>query len=179
MIIPNLLIISGSGNKSGKTSIACRIIEQLRHLKVIGIKITPHFHETTDGLVTVVEEDGYSVFEETNLYIQKDSSRMLRAGAARVFFAKVNDDTIRDAFIEIMEHISCNTPVVCESPALRHFVEPGLFLIMIPGNDNKQKETDHYLRLPHIRFNLDYLSGNESLPLTFSNGRWISWHYGW
>ena len=178
MIFPNLLIISGTGNKSGKTSLACRIIEQFRQLKVVGIKITPHFHETTDGLVTIVEEKGYSVFEETNRDIIKDSSRMLQAGAARVFFAKVNDNTLTDAFTEIMEHVSCNTPVICESPALRNYIEPGLFLIMISKNDNKQKEIDHYLRLPHIKFNLDYLSGNEALPLSFGNGKWICWHYG-
>ncbi len=50
MIVPNLLIIAGTGNKSGKTSMACRIIEQLKHLEIVSVKITPHFHETTPGL---------------------------------------------------------------------------------------------------------------------------------
>ncbi len=50
MTIPNLLIIAGTGNKSGKTTFACRLIEQFRSLDIISMKITPHFHETTAGL---------------------------------------------------------------------------------------------------------------------------------
>ena len=51
MIIPNLLIIAGTGNKSGKTTLACRMIEQFRNPGLISVKITPHFHETTPGLI--------------------------------------------------------------------------------------------------------------------------------
>lgn len=178
MIIPNLLIIAGTGNKSGKTSMACRIIEKLSPLKPVGLKITPHFHETTKGLVTIVEEKGYSVFEETNQNTSKDTSRMLRSGAARVFYAKVNDDTLMDAFFEIMEHVPCNAPIICESPALRRYVEPGLFIIMISLLSDNQKNIKSLLDLPHVEFNLDYLAQNKDLPIVFNNGRWCSWHYG-
>ena len=58
MTIPNLLIIAGIGNKSGKTSMACRIIEQFKTLDIVSVKITPHFHETTPGLVPIVEKKG-------------------------------------------------------------------------------------------------------------------------
>ncbi len=87
MLIPNLLIIAGTGNKSGKTSMACRIIGQFRHHEIVSVKITPHFHKTTPGLVLISEKSGYSVYEETNNDISKDTSRMLNAGASRVFFA--------------------------------------------------------------------------------------------
>ena len=53
--IPNLLLIAGTGTKSGKTSMACRIIEQFPELKITAIKITPHFHETTPGLASIAE----------------------------------------------------------------------------------------------------------------------------
>jgi len=43
MIINNLLLIAGTGNKSGKTTLACKVIEQHREHGIIGIKITPHF----------------------------------------------------------------------------------------------------------------------------------------
>ena len=130
MLIPNLLIIAGTGNKSGKTSMACRLIEQFRHLDIVSVKITPHFHETTPGLVLISEKTGYSVYEEKNGDNSKDTSRMLKAGASRVFFAKVTDNSLFSAFKEIIRYIPPGTPVICESPALRRYVEPGLFIIM-------------------------------------------------
>ena len=48
--IKNLLLFAGTGTKSGKTTMACRIIAKFPELKITAIKITPHFHETTTGL---------------------------------------------------------------------------------------------------------------------------------
>jgi hypothetical protein len=178
LIIPNLLIIAGTGNKSGKTSMACRLIEQFRHLEIVSVKITPHFHETTPGLVLISEKPGYSVYEETNGDISKDTSRMLKAGASRVFFAKVTDNSLFDAFKEIIRHVPAGTPVICESPALRRYVEPGLFIIMTSFEKDNQKDIKSLLDLPHVEFNLDYLAWNEVLPIAFSNGKWISPYKG-
>jgi len=47
MVIPNLLLIAGTGNKSGKTTLACRVIEQFRQSGISAVKITPHFHDIT------------------------------------------------------------------------------------------------------------------------------------
>lgn len=171
-VIPNLLIIAGTGNKSGKTSMACRIIEQYRHLKIFGIKITPHFHDVTEGLVKVLEESGYSVYEETNRETSKDSSRMLRAGAIKVFFAKVTDTTLEEAFFEILEHIPSKAPIICESPALRNYIEPGLFIIMDSPGINKDKDICHLQKLPHVVFNLDKIDMNQPLPVTFQDNKW-------
>jgi uridine kinase len=113
MVIPNLLIIAGTGNESGKTTMACRIIEQFKHLKIVSVKITPHFHETTPGLVLVSEKPGYSVYEETNRDILKDTSRMLKAGASRVFFAKVTDKSLLNVFEVILKLISPGIPIIC------------------------------------------------------------------
>jgi hypothetical protein len=178
MIIPNLLIIAGTGNKSGKTSMACRIIEQFRHIGIISVKITPHFHETTPGLVLISEKTGYSVYEETNSDISKDTSRMLKAGASKVYFAKVRESSLHDAFKEIIRHVPSGTPLICESPALRRYIEPGIFIIMTSLTKDNQKDIKSLLDLPHVDFNLDYLARNKDLPIAFSNGKWISLHYG-
>jgi hypothetical protein len=174
MTVPNLLIIAGTGNKSGKTSMACRIIEQLRHLEIVSVKITPHFHETTSGLVPLAEKKGYSVYEETNSGTSKDTSRMLKAGASMVYFAKVSDNSLDKAFKEIMRHIPEGTPIICESPALRHYTEPGLFIIMTSPIIDNQKDIKSLLNLPHVEFNMDYLALNKEIPISFSNGKWIS-----
>lgn len=172
MIIPNLLIIAGTGNASGKTSMACRIIEQLADHNVYGVKITPHFHDITPGLYPVKEASGYSIFRETNRELPKDSSRMLRAGAAGVYFAKVEDNSLFKAFIRIMRYIPEGSPVICESPALRYYVEPGLFIIMNSAIEHNNKNINKLLDLPHVGFNLSSLESQKALPIIFDDGKW-------
>jgi hypothetical protein len=174
MIVPNLLIIAGTGNKSGKTTLACRIIEQFSNLNLISVKITPHFHETTPGLNLVKEDTAYSVYEETNPETTKDTSRMLKSGALKVFFAKVTDKSLFEAFKKILELIPPGTPVICESPALRYYVEPGLFVIMISPDQNNQKNISSILDLPHVELNLELLSESKILPIDFRDGKWFS-----
>jgi len=178
MKVPNLLIIAGTGNKSGKTSMACRIIAQLRPLGIVSVKITPHFHETTPGLALISEKKGYSLYEETNRGTTKDTSRMLKVGASRVYFAKVTDDSLDEAFNEIMKNIPEGTPVVCESPALRHYTEPGLFIIMTSPLKDNQKDIRVLLDLPHLEFNMDFLASKRDIPVSFNDGKWISIQYG-
>jgi len=178
MLIPNLIIISGTGYKSGKTTMACRIIEQFRNLMIVSVKITPHFHETTPGLELISEGPEFSIYEETNNGTSKDTSRMLKAGAAKVYFAKVTDKSLAFAFGEILKKVPAGTPIICESPALRKYVEPGLFIIMTSEDNNNQKNINLLYALPHVEFDLGYLSRNEVMPLILDNGRWVSWQYG-
>jgi len=172
MIIPNLLLIAGTGTKSGKTSLACKIIEQYKDLNIYSIKITPHFHETTTGLISIAEKEGYSIYEETNSDTSKDTSRMLHAGAAKVYFAKVWDDQLLTAFNEIVKFIPPDVPIICESPALRNFIEPGIFIIMTSDVVNKHKDINHLQALPHIMFKFEDLDKIDSLPIGFENGKW-------
>jgi len=173
MQIPNLLLIAGTGTKSGKTSMACRIIEQFSHLDITAIKISPHFHETTSGLDTLYEDEGISIYRETNPYSTKDTSRMLCSGAANVYFSKVLDNRLLFVFNKIMELIPANSPVICESPALRNFVEPGVFMIMSSDTTRIRKDISHLLAYQHLEFEFEELSRIPVIPIEFENGKWI------
>ncbi len=173
MKIPNLLLIAGTGTKSGKTSVACRIIKDFKRLGITAIKITPHFHETTAGLVPREENKGCSIYEETEMDSRKDTSRMLRAGALKVFFAKVWDDQLPDVFKKILEYIPPNTPLICESPALRHFAEPGVFVIMASASVIKSKNINNLKELPHVLIQLEDLETIDILPFGFADGKWF------
>jgi hypothetical protein len=173
MFIPNLILIAGTGTKSGKTTIACRIIEQFKLLGIAALKISPHFHETTKGLITLEEESGrYTIYKETNRDSNKDTSRMLQAGASRVYFAKVFDDRLLFVFNKIKDLIPEGTPIICESPALRNFIEPGIFIIMSSDSPNKLKNINHLLELPHVMFKLEELDLISHIPIIFENGVW-------
>lgn len=170
--IPNLLLIAGTGTKSGKTTIACKIIRQFSELKIAAIKITPHFHETTEGLLAISEKIGYAIYEESVRDSFKDTSRMLGAGADKVYFAKVWDDQLFEVFGEIMKLIPEGTPVICESPALRNFAEPGVFIIMKSETVDKYKNISHLTALPHVMFQYESLDTMSSIPVSFENGSW-------
>ncbi len=171
--IPNLLLIAGTGNKSGKTTLACRVIGQFKDFGIIGIKITPHFHETTPGLNLIVGKKGFSIYEETDPSTQKDTSRMLSSGAAHVYFAKVTDGDLKEAFMEINKYIRPGTPAVCESPALRHFVVPGLFVVMKSNETDNNKNINQLLILPHVMMHLDDLLKTDKLSIGFDGEKWI------
>ncbi len=171
--IPNLLIVGGTGSKSGKTTIACRLIEQFRDQGVISIKISPHYHEKNDGLMELLSGEGYTVYRETDPGSGKDTSRMLKAGAAKVFLALVWDSSLPEVFQKIMETIPADTPVICESPSLRSCFEPGVFIIMSSNNENKYNNINYLENLPHLKFNMEELVGLKEIPVEFKNGRWI------
>ena len=170
--IPNLLLIAGTGTKSGKTTVACRIIEQFPELQITAVKITPHFHETTAGLILLEEGAGYAIYEETDSSTSKDTSRMLKAGALRVYFAKVWDNKLPDVFERILKLIPANVPIICESPALRYFTEPGVFTIVTSNTVVKHKDISNLKQLPHVFVKLEDLPGMESMPFEFRDGRW-------
>lgn len=172
--IPNLLIIAGTGTKTGKTSMACRIISKLKEKGVTAVKISPHFHEKTEGLEEIETGKGYAIYSETNADSGKDTSRMLRAGAAKVILATVWDSDLEEVFRRILMEIPEGSPVVCESPALRKYYEPGLFIIMTSASVIKRQDLNYLLDLPHLPFKLEELDCIENLPLNFVHGKWIN-----
>lgn len=173
MTIPNLLIIAGTGTKSGKTTLACKLIEQISDQQPVAIKITPHFHDNTPGLELLSEGKGYEIYTETDPGTSKDTSRMLHAGASRVYFAKVNDETLFEAFTRIMEQIDGTPPIICESPALRYYVDPGMFIIMTSDVVDKHKDIRRLQTLPHVFLTLEEIRTGQTFPMNFINGKWI------
>ena len=47
--------------------------------------------------------------------------------------------------------------MICESPALRNFAEPGVFIIMTSDSIDKKKDISHLQRLPHVMFKYEEL----------------------
>jgi hypothetical protein len=170
--VENLFLIAGNGRNSGKTTMVCRVTRQFSHLGIISIKISPHFHEPSSGLVPVSKNTGYALYEETDRNSSKDTSRMLRCGAKRVFYAQVLEGYLGEAFNEVMNSIPKGCAIVCESPSLINYREPGIFVIMIGENGNYNKDISKMLMAPHLEYTLSSLSETEELPFSYVNGIW-------
>ncbi len=169
--IPNLLIVAGDGRNCGKTAMVARLLKQLGGMPITAVKISPHFHKPSEGLKLLEEREGFRIFEETNWWSAKDSSRMLQAGAARVFYCQVAEGMITEAFGRLSGYITDKSPVVCESPSLALYYEPGV-MIMMTGSDTPGREAGELLNLSHIRYTIDDLDRSTSLPFRFSGGAW-------
>ena len=131
ILIPQLLLIAGTGRNTGKTTLACRIIQKFSQAKtIIALKITPHFHRNIQSGKIIINESDLYIAEETDPTTGKDSSLMLKAGAQQSYFAMATDEHLGEVIQNIIRLIPSNALLVCESGGLRDWVVPGVFLMM-------------------------------------------------
>ena len=98
---------------------------------------------------------------------------MLRSGAAKVYYIQTREDNLNEAFSEVYMNLAVDMPVICESPSLRNYIEPGAFIIMISDKVNKYKNIKHLQGLPHVTFNLEELEAIDYSPIGFEEGTWF------
>ena len=142
--IAGMLMVGALGRDSGKTDFACSLISKFSSkCEIVGIKVTtiadadvacPH----GAGCGACSSLDGnYDIIEETDSESGKDTSRMLAAGAAHVFWLRAIKTHLAEGISALLETIGTDAICVCESNSLRQVVEPGLFL-MVAGRQDQQ-----------------------------------------
>ena len=139
------IVLGSTGRNTGKTEFACRLIEKYaKEQQLYGVKVVtidpdrgscPRGGEGC-GICSSLKGD-YEISEETRSDTDKDTSRMLRAGAHKVYFLKVRYDRLEKGLNALVDLIPENAFAVCESNSIRKVVEPGLFLV-IKNRDEKQ-----------------------------------------
>lgn len=173
--LPQLLLIAGNGRDSGKTTLACLIIQKFSPVhRIIALKISPHRHRIAIGGKVLCDRENLYVAEETDAGTGKDSSRMLQAGAARSFFICSAGDQLSVALNMILELCDEQTLIVCESGGLRHVAEPGLFIIASnPANDGIKVSTQNLLQFENIWLTFDGFHFNLNLnEIVIHNNCW-------
>ncbi|MDT8400940.1 MAG: hypothetical protein RQ743_04530 [Bacteroidales bacterium] len=168
----NLLIIAGTGRNSGKTTLTCMVISRFRELKPIAIKISPHFHEPAGGPVNLHVDDKFTICLETLATGNKDTARMLEAGASEAYYIQASDENVREAFKFLTGRIPGDRPLICESPSLGKYHIPGV-LFITDSNEIKAKK-DLTALLKKADLVLSPLSGKVDIDkLQFSGGQWL------
>lgn len=147
---PNFLIVGSTGRNTGKTEFACRLIEQYsQDYSIIGVKVVAIERSEAEscprggkgcGVCTSLRSD-FEITEELELNPSKDTSRMLLAGANKVFFLKVDKNCLEKGFEALLKVIPSNSLVICESNSIRKVFEPGLFLVIKNAEDRTVKES--------------------------------------
>jgi len=162
----NILIISGDGRKSGKTTLACLLISALESQGVIAVKICPHFHDIK-SMEVIMEVSGlYGIYRETLITCDKDSSLMLAAGAAYVYYIQCSDSGLKAAWEEIEKILPDDRPVICESGGLAGIINPGLHVLM---KGSAQKKT--VVNKADVEITIDKMP-DAADNFSFSEGKW-------
>ena len=186
-----LLIIGGTGRDAGKSSLAALLISKYADRGITAVKITPHPHPDLTGLSVIAGNTEFKIYEERNSTSEKDSSRMLRAGASKVFLVVSGEGKLGEAFAALVPFLPEDGPVICESPALRRYVESDLFILMLhqggenmqnpggknmmhpDGNNPDRKNIDDLIPLADLKFTLRDLDHNKADIIDLDvDGKW-------
>lgn len=165
----NVLIIGSTGRNVGKTTLLCQIIATVSKTQpVYAVKasvISPN------RLVSEENTFQAGIFEETRKDTLKDTSRMLQAGARRVFYLQ-REQELLEGFLEILQELPPSCAIVCESNSLCHYLKSGLFLVVHPINKKlstkERKRTIGADLLVHSDGHSDFADIN----INFIEGKW-------
>lgn len=131
-MMKNLLIVGGTGRNVGKTEFVCRLIATIsRTSEVYALKVSAlfpdeeifHGHHSGEGPTGRLSE-------ELRREGEKDTIRMLRAGATRVFYLRSDGDGIERGFQEFLDLVPKGAAVICESNSLGDVVQPALLIVV-------------------------------------------------
>ncbi|GAB4452955.1 MAG: hypothetical protein Fur0028_08440 [Bacteroidales bacterium] len=154
----NVVILSGSHRKVGKTTLACKLIQDFsKKYDVVGIKLSPHFHELPDTYHSLIQNKYYSVIED-NIESNKDSFLFKKSGAIASYYIQCKHDYFGyRAFYKILkQHSGC--AFVVESGGLINYVHPKLFIFL--QDELFTEKMEHLLNFNPIKLNMGHLSDN-------------------
>ncbi len=170
----NLLIVAGTGQNCGKTTLTEKVIEKIsKQQKITALKIAPHYYNQ-DHLPENNHTEKIHILKENDRSGKKDSSRMLLAGASEVFYIEAKDEHLKYGIKNIIELIPHNEAVICESGSLVNYITPGLF-VMMQHEDPENRKTRHSSIINKVDafcfFNGDCIEKFVE-NLRFTNGQW-------
>lgn len=169
--IGRLAIVAGTGRNSGKTLFTVKLIEQYRDQGIIAVKISRHLHSPSPDSECIARGQQYTLYKERLTSGSKDSELMLAAGAIRSYYISAGSDSVAEAFNELLKQIPSESPIICESPILSLYFNPGLLVITDSDNVLNRKE------ISEVTARCDLITGPEKIPedikrVTLQNGVW-------
>jgi molybdopterin-guanine dinucleotide biosynthesis protein A len=173
--IDGMLMIGSAGTNVGKTELACAILRKFsKEHNIVGIKVTT-IKDDNNGQcprggegcgVCSSLEDNFCITEEFNKNSGKDTSRLLAAGAGRVFWIQTLREHLSEAMTALLDIIGSETVSICESNSLRQVIEPGLFLMVRNNNSDFWKSSAR-----SVRKHADGIVGSDGNSLDLDMGR--------
>lgn len=145
----NILIIGSTGRNTGKTVFACKLLENHSpQNEIIGVKVIPvdknevkcHRGSESCGICSSLIGD-YQIIEEEDRNSEKDTSRMLRAGAKKSYLLLIDRNSLEKGIHAFLKIVPEKALIIIESNSIRNVLEPGLFVVIKELNNNSIKRT--------------------------------------
>ncbi|MDT8301780.1 MAG: molybdenum cofactor guanylyltransferase [Sedimentisphaerales bacterium] len=181
--LDGMLMIGSAGSNVGKTELACAILGKFsRNCDVIGIKATTIKNKEGqcprggEGCGVCSSLEGvYSIVEELDSSSEKDTARLLAAGANRVFWLRIREEHLLEGITALLDVIGHNAVSICESNSLRQVVEPGLFLMVGSRETKNWKSSAESVKQYADRIVISDGRSFDFDPnrIKFINGKWI------
>lgn len=160
---PHMLLIGSSRRNIGKTHLATSIIKKNRlYADIVGLKITILEDKAKtspqgkkNGTKYSEIESSYLIREEKDGSLEKDTSLLLKAGAKKVFWLIVQEDSLYEGARALLDIIPSESVIVAESNRLRLAVKPGAFLMLINPQKKIKKSADRVLKFADLTIETD------------------------
>ena len=137
---PKTIIISGTGRNVGKTTYAMQLIKKYSAEHPIAIKISSHSHNQTQNIIPIMVNADFGIWEQTMVSDYKDSSKMLKAGASKVFYIEAKDAFLPQVLDILTTIIDFNNRIIIESAAIRRYLQPEQFILVYSNEYSETKE---------------------------------------
>jgi len=177
-----MLMVGAAGRNTGKTEFACSLIRKFgATAEITGLKVTAIRERggacprggAGCGVCSSLEGD-YCITEETGANSEKDTARLLAAGAVRVLWLRVLKERLAEGLDAVRGRLGPGAVTVCESNSLRLVAEPDVFLIVKEKGSEELKPSSRHV-LEHA--DRVVLSDGKSFDLdigdlSLAGGRW-------
>lgn len=148
---PRMLLVGSTGRNTGKTALAMAIIANFRHHgRLIGLKVsTIYDHSGTcirggEGCGVCTSLEGhFALTEEVETTKDKDTAKLLSAGARKVYWLRAGREHLAAGYAEFQRQIKSTDFIICESNSIRTVVKPGLFLMTTRDSARDIKASAH------------------------------------
>lgn len=168
--LPHFLLVSGNGQNAGKTKLATELIlRHSDHTQVMAVKVSPHFHPLPPDTEFLVRNSKFEIIRETKI-TNKDSSRLLQAGANPGIYIQCKDENLALAIQEILP-LAEGKAVVCESGGLASYFIPGISVYMNNSANESMKALNHQPDFIIPSQNAEFSFPHQRLH--FSDGKWV------
>ncbi len=124
---PNIMLLSGTARNVGKTTFVCKILSHFEQHRIITVKVSPHWHEVKQGNILIHDPASLMLVRETVTDSYKDTSRMLRCGAHKVYYLQyTSDEALLKGFHYLMTGRKSSEPMIIETAILGKYISPAL-----------------------------------------------------
>jgi hypothetical protein len=127
-----VIAVGSHSRKAGKTSLICALIRAIPEARWTAVKVSGHEHGT---------DDPYTLTAESDPEGPHDSSRYLRAGAARSYLLLHAQGRLADAIPALRAVVDAGGNTILESSRVLEFIQPDLFLFVRNDSVPEFKET--------------------------------------